>query len=156
MKREFMLYIQIPAEVYTEQCTVQVHSRLLQGKTVYELSNRMRVYYQLESLAPMYLMEDLSFPQSDKDLHGLTNRFSQAVLYLVHNVQSSWLDAKRHCESIDSNLLALDSYGQWPIVIDNAKYMFPQQHQAFWMSSFVFLGRLNTVSYRFVTKKMYV
>jgi len=146
MKREFMLYVKIPAQLYAEQCTVQVHSRLLWGKTVLELTSKLNIYYQLESLSPMYLMEDLPLLFSNFYLQVQSYKFSQAELYLIYNVQSSWLDAKRHCESVSSHLLALDSYEQWPIVMDNVRYMFPAQHQAFWMSSFLFLGKTTAVS----------
>ena len=145
MKREFMLYVEIPAQFFADQCTVQVHSHLLWGKTVLELTNKMNTYYQLESLSPMYLMDDLPL-WSNSNPQVQLYRFSHAVLYLIYNVQSSWLDAKKHCESLGSHLLALDSFEQWPIVMDNVRYMFPSVHQAFWMSSFLFLGKTNTVS----------
>ena len=146
MKREFMFYVQIPEGLYTKPCSIELHSNLIRGRTVMELGNHMNVYYKLESLSPMYLMENIPLSQEKGNLKILSHRFSQALLYLAHNVRSSWLDAKKHCESLDSHLFTLNSYEQWFTLMDNVKYIFQPQHQAFWMSSFVFIGKTKWVT----------
>ena len=82
----------------------------------------------------------------------LFRTLTQSHLVLVSNKSTNWFKASNHCHQMGGHLFTLDSYEQWYILMDIVRYTFPANHQAFWMSPLVYLGRnIKVLSLLFYT-----
>jgi len=83
--------------------------------------------FQLKNSLPMFHSND-SIPETG------------SFLYLFPNVCSTWNEAAARCNDMGGKLFSLNSYEQWPILMNNVLQWYQHNHFFFWSSALVFVG----------------